>query len=342
MLYRSAMSTEDADAAPADLPVPSAPSRWAWILRRLGFGLLALWLVSVLVFAATQVLPGDPAQIILGRDATPARLAALREELGLNAAPLDQYIQWMKGVLTFDLGQSLATRQPVADLISRRAANTMILAGAAAILSLLISVGLGLLAATRQKGVFDGVFNVTAMVLTALPEFVVGIGLVLVFSTAVFHLLPAISIVTPGMSPLKVPEVLVLPVATLVLVTVPYLGRFVRATMLAVLETDYVQMARLKGLSEWRVIFVHAFPNVLVPTIQVAAATLAYLAGGVVVIEYLFSYPGLGQTLVEAVASRDLPVLQAATLLLASVYVALNLIADILSAFANPHMRGAS
>jgi peptide/nickel transport system permease protein len=302
-------------------------------------GLLTLFCVSFLVFAATQLLPGDAATAILGRDATPQRVDALNAELGLNQPPLEQYLDWLAGVLTFDLGSSLANQEAVTSVIGNRAVNTLILVVLTAAIAIPLSFLLGAWAALRRDRLVDHIFQVITLGLTALPEFVIGMALVIGLATTVLTILPAVSLVPPGESPLGDPAVLVLPVATLVLATVPYLSRIIRATTIDVLESDYVHMARMKGLPARRVVAVHALPNVLVPAIQVIAVMLAYVAGGVVVVEFLFSYPGLGLTLTEAVAARDVPVIQAVTLILAGAYVVVNILADILTVLVTPRLR---
>jgi peptide/nickel transport system permease protein len=316
--------------------------RWAWVPRRIALGFLTLFLVSFLVFAATQLLPGDPATAILGREATPERVAALNEELELNEPAPVQYADWLGGVITLDFGESLASREPVAALLGDRAVNTLVLVAITALITIPVSFVLGAWAAMRRDRPFDHAFQIATLGTTSTPDFVIGIMLIVLFATSVFQVLPAISLVPPGASPFSKPEVLVLPVATLVLATVPYLSRIIRATTIDVLDSDYIHMARMKGLSPRRVVVVHALPNVLVPAIQVTAVMLAYVAGGIVVIEFLFDYPGLGEALTEAVAARDVPVIQAVTLVLAAAYVVVNLLADILTVLVTPRLRTAN
>jgi peptide/nickel transport system permease protein len=308
-------------------------------VRRVGVGLTTLFVVSFLVFGATQLLPGDPTTAILGRDATPERVAALEAELGLDKPPVEQYLDWLGGAVTFDFGDSLATRASVMDMLDGRIINTLVLVLLTAVITIPLSFALGAWAALRRDRGVDHVFQGTTLALTATPEFVIGMGLVIVFATSVFHLFPAVSLLDAEQSPWSRPEVLVLPVATLVLATVPYLSRIIRATTIDVMESEYVHLARMKGLSTRRVVLVHALPNVLVPAIQVTAVMLAYVSGGVVVVEFLFSFPGLGKTLTDAVAARDLPVIQATTLILAAAYVVVNLLADVLTVLATPRLR---
>lgn len=312
------------------------------IVHRLATGLLILFAVSVIVFGATQALPGDAAQAILGREATPERLAALRDQLALDQSLLTQYAVWLRGVVTFDQGDSLASGLPVAELITPRISNSLILMLAAAAIATPIALLLGAWSAVRRDTALDHVTSTFTLVLASLPEFVVGIFLVLLLSTGVFHLFPAVFVASePG--PIWVdPTQLVLPTLTLVLAVGPYIVRMMRATMLEVLESEYVQQARLKGLPERVVLLRHALPNAIGPVAQVIALQLAWLAGGVVVVEYLFRFPGVGFALVDAVNNRDLPVVQVLSLLIAAVYIAVNLAADVVGLATNPRVRTAS
>lgn len=310
-----------------------------FIVRRLLLGLLVLWLVSVVVFAATQALPGDPARAILGRTATPASLRALREQLGLNRSVISQYADWITGLLRGDLGTSLAAQVPVSQLLGDRLVNSAFLVLCAGLASIPLSIIVGSYAALRRDRSFDHVTSVVTLLLAALPEFVVGVGLVVLFATTVLHVLPAISLVPPGTRPWTLPKGMILPTLTLVLAVTPYVARIMRASMVEVLESDYVEMARLKGLPERIVIRRHALPNALGPTFQVIAINLAYLAGGVIVVEYIFNYAGIGGALRDAVSSRDLPVVQTLAMLIAAIYVILNLMADIATILVTPRLR---
>jgi peptide/nickel transport system permease protein len=311
------------------------------VLRRLGLGLLTLWLVSLVVFAAVLALPGDAATAILGKEATPDRVAALRDQLHLNDSVISQYFQWLGGLLTGDLGTSAATQQPVSDLLSARVGNSVFLVLVASLVALPLSLLIGVWTAMRRDRVADHVTSTATLVLAALPEFVIGIALILLFATSVFHVLPAVSLLPPGTHAWEDPEVVVLPAATLVLAVTPYISRIMRGSMVEVLESEYVTMARLKGLPERTVIWRHAVPNAIVPAIQVTALQLAWMAGGVVVVEFVFQYPGIGAALVDAVALRDMPVVQTVTMLAAGIYVGLNLFADIATILVTPKLRTA-
>jgi peptide/nickel transport system permease protein len=311
------------------------------LVRRLALGLLTLWLVSLVVFAATLALPGDAATAILGKQATPERVQALREQLHLNEPVTTQYVNWIGGILTGDLGTSAATQQPVAELISTQIWNTVFLVVVAALIAIPVSLGLGVLAAVRRDRPVDHFVSTAALVAASLPEFVVSIILILLFATAVLQVLPAVSMLGPGQAAWEVPQSVILPAAALVVMVSPYIIRMMRGSMVEVLESEYVTMARLKGLSERAVIWRHAFPNAIAPAIQVTALQLAWMTGGVVVIEFVFRYPGIGQALVEAVSNRDLPVVQAVTLLAGAVYVGLNLLADVVTILITPKLRTA-
>lgn len=310
------------------------------ILLRLGLGVLTLFLVSVVVFAATQALPGDTAQAILGKEAAnKARYEALREELGLNKPLATQYVDWLGGVLAGDLGDSLVQDKAVTELLSRRVVNSAVLVILAALFSIPLSMLLGSLTALRRDSRFDVSVSIGSLSLAALPEFVIGIVLILLFATQVFNWMPAVSRIDPDMPAYQQLELFLLPAVTLTLAVAPYITRILRASMIEVLESEYVMMARLKGLAERLVLWRHALPNALAPALQVTALNLAWLAGGVVVVEYLFGFPGIGQALVDAVANRDMPMVQAVCLIIAAVYVVANLTADILTILVSPRLR---
>jgi peptide/nickel transport system permease protein len=309
------------------------------ISRRLALGFLTIFLVSVLVFAATEVLPGDAARAVLGRGANATTLAALRRQLRLDAPVPVRYGRWLKDLCTGHLGTSLANGEPVGTLVGPRVVNSAILLGLTGLIGIPLSIAVGILAALKREQRLDRILSIVTLVLAGVPEFVVGIGLILVFATVVVQWLPPVSMVAPGVSVLSKPEILVLPVATLVLVIFPYVFRMTRVTMIDVLDSEYMEMASLKGLPRWRLVLVHALPNAVSPTIQVVALTFAYLAGGTVMIEYLFGYAGLGQGLMDAIETRDIPIIQAIVLLLASAYVLLNVAADVASILVTPRLR---
>jgi len=325
-----------AQARPTSAPAVSPI--WGFIGRRILLGALVLFLVSIVVFFATQAL-GDPARAILGRSATPASLAALREQLHLNRPLVEQYLTWLGGLLHGDAGNSLAAQEPVTKLIADHVVNSAFLVLIAGAISIPLSILIGSYAALRRDKAFDVAMSLSTLVFAALPEFVVGIMLVVLFATTVLHVLPGVSIIPPGGKPWDDPTALVLPVLTLVLAVTPYVARIMRASMIEVLESDYVEMARLKGLPERVVITRHALPNALGPTFQVIALNLAYLAGGIIVVEYVFNYGGIGSELRDAVYNHDLPVIQALAMLIAGLYVVLNLLADVATILVTPKLR---
>ena len=311
------------------------------LLRRLGLGLITLVLVSLLVFATTQALPGDAAQAMLGKEATPERLAALREQLHLMAPVWQQYALWMGGVLHGDFGRSLATEQPVWGLLRARVGNSAFLVLASALIAIPASILIGVAGAVRRDRAIDHILSMGSLVLAALPDFVIGILLVMLFATQVFHVLPAVTMLDDGVPIWRQFSQVILPAVTLDIAVVPYMARIMRASMIEVLESEYVQMARLKGMPPARVVLRHALPNAMVPFIQVTALQLAWLAGGVVVVEFVFRYPGIGQALIDAVANRDLPVVQTLALLIGTVYVLLNTLADVATILLTPRLRTA-
>jgi peptide/nickel transport system permease protein len=316
---------------------------WAfWILRRLGLAVLTLWLVSILVFFATSAL-GDPVRAILGRDydSNPGRVAQLEAQLNAGDPLASRYLSWLGGLLSGDLGTSLANQRPVWEQISGNVVNTLVLVLLAALVMIPLAFGIAMISAHYRRRRPDTVIQTVLLALAGVPEFVTGILLVAVFSTSVFHIFPAVTVSTPGGHPWDTPEGMVLPVATLVLAVSPYVSRIVRATLLEVLDSDYVELARLKGIPERVVMRKHALLNAIVPGIQVIALQLAWLAGGVVLVETLFSYPGVGLQLVDSVRNHDVQMVQALSMIIAAVYVVVNLVADLLSILLTPRARTA-
>jgi peptide/nickel transport system permease protein len=307
--------------------------------RRAVFGVSTLLIVSLLIFLVTQALPADPASAILGREATPEALAAIRADLGLDRPWYVQYLDWLLGVLSGDFGTSYATRMPVAEYLGSRVGYSFFLMGVAAIASIPLSIFVGSYAALKRDKKFDTSSSIGTLVLAAMPEFVVGTLLIIVFATTVFQWLPAVTYLPPGTAPWQDLDGIILPVATLVISVSPYVARVMRAAMVEVLESDYVEMARLKGMPERTVLWRHSLPNAIGPTLQVIALNLAFLAGGVIVVERLFNYPGIGSALADAVRSRDMPVVQFLALIIAGVYVVTNLLADVGTVLVTPRLR---
>ncbi len=308
------------------------------IAQRVALGIVLLLAVSVLIFAGTQILPGDVAQSILGQSATPQALANLREEMGLNDPAYIRYLRWLGGVVTGDLGTALSSKQDIATAIGGRLWNTLFLAFCAAIISVPLAIILGLLAVRYRNGPIDKLISGLALASTSLPEFFIGYLLVLFFAVKL-QWFPAISTVYDGMPFLERLKVVVLPATALTLVVLAHMMRMTRAAILNVMQSAYVETAELKGLSQFEIIRKHAFPNAIAPIVNVVMLNLAFLIVGVVVIEVIFVYPGMGQYLVDHVAKRDVPVVQAVGLIFAAVYISLNIVADIAAIVANPRLR---
>lgn len=309
-----------------------------FLARRVALVLLTLWLVSVGVFVVSELLPGDVAIFILGQQATPENLAVLRAQLGLNEpAPL-RYLTWLSGFVRGDWGRSLALQVPIADLVLSRAANSLVLAGLALIVTVPVSVGLGLVAALRHGRAVDRAISLIGLSGLALPEFVSGVLLIVLFSLTL-HIAPAAAQIPTGASPLSVLPALVLPALTLAVTLFAYISRMTRASAIEVLASDYVRTAVLKGLPMSKVIARHVLRNALLPTVTVIGAQIGWLVGGLVVVEHLFGYPGLGDLLLFAALNKDIPLLEACVMIVASVYMLSNLAAEVLFGVLNPRIR---
>lgn len=309
---------------------------WRLVAQRVALGLLVLLLVSVVIFGAVQLLPGDIATEILGQMATPESVAALQLELGLDRPAVLRYVDWLGGLLRGDLGRSLANRQLISEMIGDRLWNTFFLAIYAATLAIPTALLLGITAALFRNSAFDRSVSVATLSAISLPEFFV--GYLLVFLLAQGGLFPSMARVTAEMPLTERLYVSFLPALTLTLGITAHMMRMTRAAIVNVLSAAYVEMARLKGLPRWRVVVRHALPNALAPIINVVAINLAYLITGVVVVEVVFVYPGLGQLMVDSVSKRDITVVQTVSLIFAAVYVTLNLTADVLSTLVNPRL----
>lgn len=323
------LSTE---MSPARVPDRHPIARYC--IRRLLLGVATVFVISILVFGATSVLPGDAARAILGRNATPEALTEIRARLDLGRPAIQQYLDWLGGILHGDLGESASGNlsgshgASVWALISRPLMNSLILAGLALAFVVPLGVVLGVAAARSGGGKLDRVLSLGAVAVIAVPEFVLGAVLVIVFASWLGWL-PAVSLPPIGASPLQDPKILVLPLATLVAASLAQVMRMVRAGMLDALSAPYVEAARLYGLTDRRVNFQYALRNAIAPTIQVVALTAQWLIGGIIITEVVFAYPGLGQQLSQAVAVRDIPYVQSVALLIAAFYVLLNVAADV-------------
>jgi peptide/nickel transport system permease protein len=308
------------------------------IAQRIALGVLLLWAVSILIFAGTEILPGDVATAILGQTATPEAVANIREQLGLDRPLVVRYVDWLGGAVTGDFGVSYTNRQDIATNIGRRLGNTLFLACAAAIIAVPLAIILGVLAVRYRNTFFDRFISIATLSAVSLPEFFAGYLLILLLAVKL-RWFPSTSTIRDSMSFAQQLNAIALPTLTLVLVVVGHMMRMTRAAVLNVLSSAYIETAELKGISPSRIIWKHALPNALAPIVNVVALNLAYLVVGVVVVEVIFVYPGMGQFMVDHVAKRDVPVVQACGLVFASVYIILNLIADLAAVIANPRLR---
>jgi peptide/nickel transport system permease protein len=308
------------------------------IIRRLLLGVVTLIIVSIAVFLLTNVL-GDPVQRMLGRGALPDVVKARRAELELDRPLVTRYFDWVTGLVTGDPGVSYANGTPVWEVVKDRMNNSLFLMLLAAAISIPLSLFLGAFSALRRDGLFDRVMSNQMLVLAAMPEFVVGALLTVAFATNFWKIVPAVSRIRPGEPPWSDLDGMILPVLTLALAVTPHVGRTMRAAMIEVLESDYIEMARLKGLPERTVMMRHAVPNALGPTLQVIALNIAYLAGGVVIVESLFNFRGIGIALRDAIPEANAPVVQFIAMFIATIYVISNLLADIATIIATPRLR---
>ena len=307
------------------------------IAQRLGLGLITLIIVSLIIFSGVELLPGDLAEAILGQAATPETVAAFRKELNLDLPAHERYFTWLWGMLQGDMGKSLANQREISELIGVRLSNTIFLALEAATVAVPLSVILGVLAALYRNSWYDRLVNVFTLTSISFPEFFVAYILILVLSVNLGWF-PSLSNVTVDMPFWDRVYKVSLPALTLTLVVVAHMMRMTRAAIINLLASPYIEMANLKGISRSRIITRHALPNALAPIINVIVLNLAYLITGVVVVEVVFVYPGLGQLLVDSVAKRDIPVVQASSLIFAATYILLNLTADVLSILTNPRL----
>ena len=308
------------------------------VLRRLGLGLVTLLVISVIIFFMVELLPGDVAEAVLGQGATPENLAALRKEMGLDQPAPVRYLGWLFGAITGDFGTSIVTGSSVWDTISDRFQKTLFLASYAAAIAVPVSIVLGIVVALLRNSIFDRVANVATLTTISSPEFFLGYILVLLLAVKTGWF-PAISSVNDNMGLLERLDRTFLPALTLVLVVTAHMMRMTRASIINLLASPYIEMARLKGTPPWKVIVRHALPNAWAPIINVVALNLAYLITGVVLVEVVFVYPGIGQALVDAVTKRDFPIVQACCLIFAATFILLNLAADVGAILTNPRLR---
>ncbi len=308
------------------------------LTRRVFLGLMVMWVVSMLVFAATEVLPGDVAKAVLGQGATEEAIANIRARLGLDRPPHVRYLEWLGSLFTGDLGKSLTSGYDISELVGERFRNTLRLAGITALLAVPLAIALGLLAAIAADSPLDRSISIGTLCFVSVPEFFTAALLVFVLAVQL-RWLPPLAYVRPDASLLDAMRSLSLPVATLTLALLAHMTRMTRTAILNVLTSPYIEQALLKGASRVRVILRHALPNALAPIINVVALNLAYLVSGVVIVETMFNYPGLGSLMVDGVAYRDIPLVQAIGMVFCATYVGLNLLADVLVILANPRLR---
>ncbi|MCC4318300.1 ABC transporter permease [Streptomyces malaysiensis subsp. malaysiensis] len=309
-----------------------------FLVRRVVAALGTLLLSSVLVFLAVQALPGDVATQVLGRDATPDAVAALRKQMGLDQPAWERYAEWIKGALHGDFGTSLVTAKPVGGEVAQHLGNSALIAVVTVLFAVTGSLVLGILAGLYRDRWPDHLISTVSLIGMSVPEFVVATVLVLAFSVTV-PVLPAVVLYGPGAGVGQLLPAVWLPAASLAIVMAAYIVRMARTSVIDVMASEYVTTARLKGLSTWRVVTRHALPSALLPTLHVIALNVAWLVGGVAVVENVFNYPGIGKLLLTSVQNRDLPVIQAIALISAVVYVVCNLAADIGSMALNPRLR---
>lgn len=307
------------------------------LIQRLSLGLLTLFVVSVIIFLAVSMLPGDAAQAMLGQAATEETVEALRKRMGLDQPPYIRYFTWLGGILQGDFGTSIANGREISELLGGRFVNTIHLAVFAAVISVPLALILGLLAALYRNSIYDRSVNVVTLSSISTPEFFVAYILILLVSVKLGWF-PSLANVSPDTPFAERLYKTFLPAMTLTLVVVAHMMRMTRAAIINLLASPYIEMAALKGINRRRIITHHALPNAWAPIVNVIVLNLAYLIVGVVVVEVVFVYPGLGQLLVDSVQRRDLPVVQACCLIFAATYVLLNLIADILSILTNPRL----
>ncbi len=308
------------------------------IVQRVALGIMLLFAASILIFGGTMMLPGDVAQQILGQSATPESLANMRAELGLNDPPVTRYFQWLGGFLQGDLGTALTNGRDIAESLGSRLGNTLFLAFWAAVISVPLAIFLGLLAVRYKDRIPDKLISAVTLTTISIPEFMIGYVLIYWISIRLGWF-SSVAIINDSMSLGQKLNAIAIPVMVLTLVVLAHMMRMTRAAILNVMQSAYIETAELKGMGMLRIIAKHAFPNAIAPIVNVVMINLAYLVVGVVVVEVVFAYPGMGQYLVDHVAKRDVPVVQACGLIFAAVYIGLNLIADIVSILANPRLR---
>mgnify|MGYP003576215638 CR=1 FL=1 len=319
-------------------PRPASAGIMQLVLRRTGSALLTLFLVSTVIFTISGLLPGDAAQETLGQSATPEQVAALRHEMGLDRPALNRYAEWLRGIVQGDPGQSLVANMPVRDIIAERLPNSLMLAGITALFAVPLALLIGIVSAVNRGGTLDRSLNIATLSMVAVPEFLVATIGVLIFSVKLLWL-PSIALVSNEATWGELLRSIALPVLTLTFVVVAQMARMTRAAVADQLGRPYVEMARLKGLSFGRIVVSHVLPNAIAPIVNAMALSLSYLMGGAIIVETIFNFPGLASLMVNAVTSRDMPLLQACAMIFCAAYLALMLFADVVAILANPRLR---
>jgi peptide/nickel transport system permease protein len=305
---------------------------------RLVLAVLTLFLVSVFIFAAVDLLPGDAASRVLGRFSTEENRAVFRARLKLDRPLVERYLTWIGDIATGDIGRTLSSNRPIVEVLGPRIKNTLILAAAALVLYVPLAAFPAILQATRRDGWLDHMLSLTTLVLYSIPDFLLGTLLLLLFVVTI-PWLPATSLVDEMSTFVEFVRALVLPSVTLAIIMAAYAVRMLRDNLIEILDADFVKFAALNGISRRRIVWRHALPNALVPSLNITALNLAYLIGGVVVVEKVFSYPGFGSLLLDALLLRDVPLIQITVLIAAATYIGANLLADAGAIFLNPRLR---
>jgi len=308
------------------------------IMRRLGLAVVTIFIISLIVFFGVEALPGDAATAYLGQLATEESLKALREEFGLNKPPLERYMNWLGDLLKGDLGESLSRKKPVTELIGNRFRNTAVLAVAATLFAVPIAILFGVIAGLTRDKWPDISVSLVAIISMTLPGFVIATVLIYIFAIRL-DWFPAVTLIPSDAPVSKLLPNIVLPIITLTFIMVAHILRLVRTNMIDVMLSDYVQMARLKGVPTIKIVFQHALPNAMLPTINIIALTIAWLVGGVAIVETIFNYPGIGSLMIHGITDKDLPLIQGIAIILSAIFIMINLIADLLSLFLNPRLR---
>ncbi|MDR5172707.1 ABC transporter permease [Methylobacillus flagellatus] len=315
------------------------PAWLPWIVKRIVSSLLGIIVISMLVFAATQALPSDPARVILGPEATEDAVEVFRKHLGMDQPITTQYVKWISRALQGDWGHSIDSNIPVTQLIAGRLENSLALVASVLIVIIPGSLFLGVFLALRRDSWIDRTCVSAMIALKAIPSFAIAIGLMMLLATSVFPVLPAVSLLDPNQSAFAQPIFMILPALTLVIATLPYLTRLVRGSMIEVLDSEFITSARLRGLKHRTIIWQYAIPNAVIPAIQAIALTTSVMIGGVLIVEVVFTYPGIGSALNSAVDIRDIPVIQAIVVFLAGSVMLINLLADIATVMLTPRLR---